>query len=148
MISNFIQLKEITDNEFNLFRDIIYNESGISLTEHKKALMQSRLMRRLRALKLNDFREYYNYLQNNYDNELVNLLNSITTNKTDFFREDKHFDFLFSTALPEFDKKRNKKIKIWSAGCSTGQEPYSIAMTILDYYDFHKLPVPDIKILA
>lgn len=148
MQSGFIQLKEISDKEFNLFRDIIYKESGISLSDHKKALMQSRLMKRLRALKLNDFRDYYDFLQENYDEEIINLLNCITTNKTDFFREDKHFDFMFNIALPGLEQKQKKKIRIWSAGCSTGQEPYSIAITILNFYNHYKLPIPDIKILA
>ena len=148
MKSNFIQLKEITDKEFHLFRDIIYKESGISLSDQKKTLMQSRLMKRLRVLKLKDYMEYYNYFQSNYQTELINLLNCITTNKTDFFREDKHFDFILNTALPEFEKKQRKKIQIWSAGCSTGQEPYSIAMTICDFYDKYQKPVPDINILA
>ncbi len=148
MASNFIQLKEITDKEFALFREIIYRESGISLSEHKKALMQSRLMKRLRTLKLNNYMEYHHYLLENYQTELVNLLNCITTNKTDFFREDKHFDFIFNRAIPELENKQKRNIRIWSAGCSTGQEPYSIALTILKYYDYYQKPMPDIKILA
>jgi chemotaxis protein methyltransferase CheR len=137
---------EIGDNEFFLLRDVIFKESGINLTERKKALMQSRLIKRLRVLNLENYKKYYNYLINNYDEEIVNLINCITTNKTDFFREPKHFDFLRETVLPEFEKRKGEKLRIWSAGCSTGEEPYSIAMTIADYYKTRR--IPDIKILA
>ncbi len=145
---NILQPREINHEQFNLFRKIIYQESGINLHDSKMALVQSRLMKRLRALKINDYNEYYDFLINNYENEIVNLLNCITTNKTDFFRENKHFEFIQDVALPEIDKRNQKNITIWSAGCSTGQEPYSIAITIFDHYLKKKIPMPEIKILA
>src|SRR5208283_5802329 len=74
------------------------------------------------------------------------LINCITTNKTDFFREPKHFEFMKGVFLPEFDAAVGKQLRIWSAGCSTGAEPYSIAATLLDYYAGKRMP--DIKILA
>lgn len=135
----------LNDKEFVLLRDIVYKESGINLTDKKKALMQSRLIKRLRKLELDDYKAYYDYLMKHYNEELVNLINCITTNKTDFFRESKHFDFIKEKALPEFLKQGRDKIRIWSAGCSTGEEPYSIAMTVCEY--FHDR-VPDVKILA
>ncbi len=139
-------INELSDTEFSLLRDIIFKESGINLTERKKVMMHSRLMRRLRALKIDSYRMYYEYLSNNYQDEVVNLINCITTNKTDFFRESKHFDFLRKVAFPEFEKRNKNKIRIWSAGCSTGEEPYSIAITVAEH--FRNRLMPDIKILA
>ena len=138
--------EDITDKEFKLFKEVIYNECGINLTEIKKTLLQSRLLRRIRKLDVDSYREYYEYLINNYDVEIENLINVITTNKTDFFREDKHFKFLMDNALPEFERAGKKKLRIWSAGCSTGEEPYTIAMTISEYYKNEQKA--DIKILA
>ncbi len=137
---------ELGDSEFFLLRDVIFKESGINLTERKKALMQSRLMKRLRVLNLDNYKNYYQYLINNYEQEIINLINCITTNKTDFFREPKHFDFIREVVLPDFEQRRGDKLRIWSAGCSTGEEPYSIAITIADYYNNKHMP--DIKILA
>ena len=142
MINNY----NLSDRDFNRLRDIIYNEAGIKLTDVKKALMQSRLMKRLRELKLGNFTEYYNYLTENYDNEKINFINAITTNKTDFFRENEHFEFMKYRILPEFDKKGEKEIRIWSAGCSTGEEPYTIAITLHEYY--HGKKSPEFLILA
>ena len=81
----------LKDDEFLLIKDVIYRESGIRLTEMKKALVQARLMKRLRELRLQDYRDYCHYLKDNYDNEIINLINCITTNKTDFFRGKQAF---------------------------------------------------------
>ncbi len=148
MAPAIIQTQQISQKEFTLFREIVYEEAGISLSDHKSALVQSRLMKRLKALRLNNFKSYYNYLMDNYDAEVVNLLNCITTNKTDFFRENQHFVFIRDKLLTEFANKKQKQIRIWSAGCSTGEEPYSIAITLFDYYSRTKTLMPDIKILA
>ncbi|MBN2039825.1 MAG: protein-glutamate O-methyltransferase CheR [Spirochaetes bacterium] len=144
MMTSFF--KEISDTEFDLLRNVIFKESGISLTDKKKALIQSRLIKRLRILNLDSYKTYYDYLIQNYNNEIENLINSITTNKTDFFREIKHFEFIKEKILPDFEKNGIKKIRIWSAGCSTGEEPYSIAVIFSEYYKDKKMP--DIKILA
>ena len=130
----------LDDRDFVKLRDIIYREAGIRLTDIKKILMQSRLIKRLRALNLNSFSEYHDYLLDNYDTEKINFINAITTNKTDFFRENDHFEFMKKVILPEIDRKRLKEIRIWSAGCSTGEEPYSIAMTVFDYYGQRQMP--------
>jgi len=137
---------EIGDLEFNRFRDIIYREAGIKLSDLKKTLVQARLSRRIRSLGLETFRDYYIYLIDNYDDEKIYFINSITTNKTDFFREEKHFDFLRSTVFPEYTSEGRKNIRIWSAGCSTGEEAYSIAITVLEF--FSRTVMPDVKILA
>lgn len=146
MIKSELFFPEIGDQEFFLLRDVVFKESGINLSERKKALMHSRLMKRLKALNINDYKMYYEYLTNNYQEEIINLINCITTNKTDFFREPKHFDFLKEVALPAFEKINKNRIRIWSAGCSTGEEPYSIAITIEEY--FKNKRTPDVKILA
>jgi chemotaxis protein methyltransferase CheR len=136
----------LQDGEFNLIKEIIHKESGIHLSEMKKALVQSRVMKRLRELKIWNYEDYCDYLANNYDAEIVNLINCITTNKTDFFREPRHFDFLKQTALPEFERAGKRHIKIWSAGCSIGAEPYTIAISVQEH--FRGRTAPDIKILA
>lgn len=139
-------LTELDDTSFKRFRDIIYEESGIKLNESKRALMQSRLMKRLRELGMDGYRDYYGYLMDNYRDEIVNLINAITTNKTDFFRESKHFDYMTGELLPEFVKSGKNELKIWSAGCSTGEEPYSIAITAHRFFENRK--APEIRILA
>jgi chemotaxis protein methyltransferase CheR len=146
MFTSELILCELGNKEFSLFRDIIFKESGINLTERKKTLMHSRLMRRLRALNIDNYKTYYKYLNNNYQEEIINLINCITTNKTDFFREPRHFEFLKNVVFPEFEKRNKNRIRIWSAGCSTGEEPYSIAITVAEYFKNRRKP--DIKILA
>lgn len=117
----------------------IYNELGIKLSENKKTMMVGRLNKRLRTLKLNDFSEYCDFLfsSKGQENEMVHLVNAITTNKTDFFREPVHFDYLTKTALPEIERMNHgqtrRKVHIWSAGCSTGEEPYTLAMVLSEY---------------
>lgn len=142
MIKNFI----LEDGDFNRLRDIVYNEAGIKLSDVKKILMQSRLMKRLRELKLESFSDYYDYLIENYEEEKINFINLITTNKTDFFRENDHFEFMKSTLLPEYERRGIKEIRIWSAGCSTGEEPYTIGMVASDYFNTRRSP--EILILA
>jgi chemotaxis protein methyltransferase CheR len=127
-------IQGLRDGEFNFIKEIVHKESGIRLTELKRALVQSRLMKRLRELKLWNYEEYCTYLEHNYDLEVINLINCITTNKTDFFREERHFEFMREVFLPEFERGGKKKLRIWSAGCSNGAEPYSIAITVREYF--------------
>ena len=142
MINNY----NLSDIDFIKLRDIIYKEAGIKLADVKKILMQSRLIKRLRDLKLDNFTEYHEYLLNNYEVEKINFINAITTNKTDFFRENDHFEFMKKKILPEFENKKEKELRIWSAGCSTGEEPYTIAITLLEY--FNGRISPELLILA
>ena len=137
----------LEDEYFYKFKEIIYKETRIKLSDMKKALVQARLNKRLRTLKLDTYPEYYEYFNNNYDEEVINFVNSITTNKTDFFRENKHFDYIKDVIFPEFEKKGFREIRIWSSGCSTGEEPYTIAFTYFDYFRDKKNP-PALKILA
>lgn len=142
----------INDNEFELFRRLIYEESGIHLTPAKKELMKSRLAKRLREKSLSSFKEYYKYLteQDKTGEEMVCMLDCISTNLTHFFREEAHFNFLIKTVIPDLLKvkreRREKKIRIWSAGCSTGEEPYTLSMIVAE--NIVPLSEWDIKILA
>lgn len=130
----------LSDEDFSRLREIIYREAGIKLNDLKKVLMQSRLIKRLRDLKLDNFTDYHDYLVSHYDDEKINFINAITTNKTDFFRENDHFEYMKNVILPGLDRKGLKEIRIWSAGCSTGEEPYTIAMTVFDYYGRRQMP--------
>lgn len=129
--------ESLTLKEFKLFRELIYRQTGIALSDHKRALVYSRLSKRLRLHGLNSYRDYYDLLQNNDPGgvELMEMVNAITTNKTSFFRENHHFTFLNDHVFPKFReaaaKGRSKYIRMWSAGCSTGQEAYSIALSLL-----------------
>lgn len=142
----------ITEKEFNLFRDIIYRLTGIQMTEKKRNLVVARLSKRLRALNLHSFSQYYDYLNTSTSaaDELSNLINRITTNKTDFFREKHHFDFLANEILPSYisaaQKGRERRLRIWSSGCSSGEEPYTLAMTVAE--SFKNERGWDLKILA
>ena len=135
----------ISTEEFQRFRTLIYDESGISLSEQKKSLLASRLSKRLRDLDLATFSEYYaKVTEDQTREEFTQMLDLISTNKTDFFREPKHFDFLRERVIPELE--RIKRIRIWSSACSTGEEPYTIAMTLLENVQY---PAQwDFKILA
>ncbi len=142
----------LSDTEFNGFRKLIYDVAGISLSERKRELVKSRLSRRLRALDLNCYREYYRLLSDpkRSADEIQNFTNSLTTNKTEFFRESHHFDYLREKLFPLLRQKtlsgRDRKIRIWSSASSTGQEPYTIALTLLDYFGVNT--DWDIRVLA
>lgn len=150
--TGFVSLLEISDEEFEAFQDFIYRESGISLSEAKRALVCSRLSKRLRHLGLTSYTEYYDYLQESdpTGTERQQMINCITTNKTEFFREAHHFEFLSNRLFPVWRDQAKltgkRQIRIWSAACSTGEEPYTIAMTLADHFD--NLPAWDVKILA
>jgi chemotaxis protein methyltransferase CheR len=128
----------LSDHEFEVFRELVYAQTGITLTPHKRALLQARLGRRLRALGLTSFTAYHRLLtkEDPAGDELGRFINAITTNKTDFFREAHHFRYLAEEWLPALRARAarggSRSIRIWSAGCSTGEEPYSIAMTVWD----------------
>jgi chemotaxis protein methyltransferase CheR len=142
----------ISEKEFNAFRKLIFKEAGISLSDAKRQLVCSRLSRRLRRHGFRSFSQYYEYLMS-FDpkgEERLQMINCITTNKTDFFREMHHFDFLRDHFFPQFRKRalgeHSRRLRIWSAGCSSGEEPYSIGMTVREFFGF--LTGWDVKILA
>lgn len=125
--------------EFRLFRDFIYQHCGISFNEDSKFLLEKRLGKRLQFHRLNNFKDYYYLLRYNKvkDQELTEVINIITTNETYFYREDFQLKTFTDEILPEVVVRKEaagdeKKLRIWSAGCSTGEEPYTIAMLLLD----------------
>lgn len=121
----------LSNKEFKYISKKVYDYSHINLTEKKKSLMVSRLSKRIRALNLNSFAEYINFLEDdNTGQEFLKMIDSLSTNFTHFFRENHHFDFLSTTILP---KSSNSDFKVWSAASSTGQEVFSILMTIMEY---------------
>lgn len=122
----------MTDRDFAFIRSLAKKHTGIELGDHKKEMIYSRIVRRIRSLRLDSFASYCAYLESNLEQELTDFINAITTNLTSFFRESHHFDFLGDTVLPELKERRQmeKRIRIWSAGCSTGEEPYSLAMVL------------------
>jgi chemotaxis protein methyltransferase CheR len=136
-----VGIRPITDREFSLFRELIYKEAGIYLSPIKKPLLMGRLTRRLRELGLQSFEAYYRLVLENGEEERIRLLDAISTNETHFFREPKQFEFLEQRLLPEWSReaelgRRSREIRVWSAGCSTGEEPYSLAMVLLLYFPF------------
>ena len=140
-----------TEGDFRFIRDLVMDRTGISLSENKRDLVYGRLSRRLRSLNLTLFSDYCGLLQKGEGDEMTNFVNAITTNLTSFFREDHHFDFLGKTLIPNLMKQKiaencDRKIRIWSAGCSTGEEPYSIAMVVKEALGRDKSW--DVKILA
>lgn len=135
-----------TRDDFDYLRKLVTETTGIIAGEDKYTMYYSRLARRLRKLGLSDFGEYRRFLNDNKDVELIELVNSVTTNLTSFFRENHHFEFITDTIVPALKKRGDRRIRIWSAGCSTGEEPYSLAITLAraipDYQRW------DIRILA
>jgi chemotaxis protein methyltransferase CheR len=131
----------MTDREFAVFRELVHRETGIALGPHKRALLEARLTKRLRALELASFTAYRDYLQlhDAAGEERRRFVNAITTNETAFFREPAHFAHLSDTWLPARRALAaaggHRRLRAWSAACSTGEEPYSIAMTLLSGLD-------------
>lgn len=138
----------LSDAAFARITAIAHREAGLFIADGKAAMVRTRLARRLRALKLSDFESYCSYVESSEGrDELGMMISALTTNVSHFFREDHHFETLKKTILPGLIEKarQGEKIRIWSAGCSNGQEPYSIAMTLLESNIPHNA---DIKILA
>jgi len=127
---------QLTDQEFAQLRELVYRKTGIDLSEGKRVLLASRLFRRMNSLGLKSYGEYYaRVMSDKSGQELEILINAITTNKTDFFRESHHFRYLQDVVFPRVRARAGggtPKLRVWSAGCSTGEEPYTIAMTIAD----------------
>ena len=130
---------DLSDTLFQRFSDLVYRECGINLHEGKKALLQARLNKRMRTTGFSSYEDYFEYITSKSNaEELIHFLDCISTNLTYFFREPQHFDLL-DKLVPELLEKRkaerSNRIRIWSAGCSTGEEPYSLAMRVLDHLD-------------
>ena len=139
----------MSDSQFDFFRDLAKAQAGITLPDYKRNMVYRRVSKRLTALKFRDFGSYQEFLlapENAAEIEF--FVNALTTNKTEFFRENHHFEHLAAVVLPGLVKRQDtsRKLRIWSAGCSSGQEPYSIAMTLAE--SFTDLARWDAKILA
>ena len=133
----------MTPESFQRFAVFITGELGIKMSENKVPMLQSRLMRRLRQLGLASLEEYQTYLfeSPNAEEERVQFIDAVTTNKTDFFREPHHFDYLVKTALPALKRTYGGgpswKFRLWCAGCSSGEEPYTQSMVLAEYARDH-----------
>jgi len=136
---------DLPDDLFNKFREYVYQQARISLGENKRELIRARFGKTIRQRHMSGFQEYYNWIINDKTGEASReVMNAISTNLTSFFRENQHFEFLGKTLLPRLASQ--PRLRAWSAGCSTGEEVYTIAITILE-----SLPGAermDIKLLA
>ena len=141
----------LSPQSFARFAQFITTELGIKMSQAKVPMLQSRLVRRLRHLQLGSLEEYQEYLFHSPGarEELVHFIDAVTTHKTDFFREPQHFDYLVRAALPELNRNYGRtdwRLKLWCAGCSSGEEPYTLAMVLSEYA--RQQPGFDFSILA
>ena len=136
-----IRYQQLNDGLFQKFSDLVYEKTGIFLKPEKKELLNARLGKRLRATGITSFKQYYEYVINDRSgDELVHLIDNVSTNFTSFFRENSHFEILSSTVLPAFVKEgrgKNKEILLWSSASSSGEEPYTMAMVVEDFVSRH-----------
>jgi chemotaxis protein methyltransferase CheR len=129
----------MTNEHFGRLSEFIYNESGIKMALSKKTMLEARLAKRLRAIGLSTFEEYCKYLfsPKGVATELVHMIDVVTTNKTDFFREPQHFEYLTNNSIPDLIKSTGAGIRrplmVWSSACSSGEEPYTLAMVLDDF---------------
>jgi chemotaxis protein methyltransferase CheR len=133
---------QMSDEVFVKLSSFIYTEFGIKMPEVKKVMLQSRLQKRLRDLRMSSYEEYCEFVFSKEGEamELIHMIDVVTTNKTDFFREPTHFDFLRQTVLPEHMARSGSlmPLKVWSAGCSSGEEVYTLAMVFSEFQQEHK----------
>lgn len=142
---------KMTDKEFNDLRNLIFEAIGIEIREHKKHLLVNRLAKRLRQLGLGRFQDYLNYLEtsSNRHKEMVELVDAVTTNKTDFYREPKHFQVMEDVSLPTLisgPTRKTQHVKLWCSASSSGEEPYTLAICLAEF--FQKKPGWSFEILA
>ena len=140
---------KLSDTDFNRLSTFIYSNYGIKMPKAKHIMLQSRLQKRLRELDMSSFKDYVDYVftREGQDNEVVHMIDVVSTNKTDFFREPVHFEFLQNHILPEYIKEgKYKTFKVWSAGSSSGEEAYTIAISINEFRE--KNGGPDFSIYA
>jgi len=136
--ATFTSIK-LSEKNFTRLSHFIQSEYGIKMPPIKKVMLESRLQKRLKKLGMEEFDEYIDYIfsPQGQDAELVNMIDAVTTNKTDFFREPSHFDYLIRNSVPEliacYQAGILTALKVWSAGCSSGEEPYTLAMVLEDF---------------
>jgi chemotaxis protein methyltransferase CheR len=131
----------ISPRDYKRLCTLVYDRAGISLGTQRRTMLEVRIKRRLKELELHSYGEYCDYLFGHHGqkDEIVHLIDVVTTNKTDFFREPRHFDFLVNKAMPELAASAGnvRPFMVWSAGCSTGEEPYTLAMVMSEYTETH-----------
>ncbi len=127
----------ISDRQFKRLAAFIEKELGIRMPDTKRVMLESRLQKRLRALRIQTFDEYLDRVFAGDDAELIHMIDAVTTNKTDFFREPDHFDILTSRLLPGALDRSRGRFSFWSAGCATGEEPYTLAMVLEEFSSSH-----------
>jgi chemotaxis protein methyltransferase CheR len=145
---NSYQFFELNDQEFNEIRELVYNKVGINLTEKKRGLVRGRLNKYLNQKGHESFEDYLDTLRKDESgNELVELINRLSTNHTFFFRESEHFEFLNSELFPSLEEsfKGDRELRFWCAGCASGEEAYTLAITASEYFQQSK---KSFKILA
>lgn len=126
-------IQEISDSNFRRFSKLIHESCGINLHEGKKELVRARLGKRMREIGCNSFNKYFRIIDDDpTGEELVKLLDAISTNMTSFFREENHFQFMKEKLFPTYEKNKSESLRFWSAGCSSGEEPYSLAIWLRD----------------
>ncbi len=132
-----MSVKELTDKEFKTISQYIETNVGIKMPDTKRLMIQSRLAARLRILQIPTYQDYLDYVFNKdtQGTELVLMIDVLTTNKTDFFREPDHFEYLTRVVIPEFLSKRQNTLKVWSAACSSGEEVYTLSMVINEFME-------------
>jgi len=134
-------IKELSDSDFRKLSDFIYTNYGIKMPPTKKGMLQARLQTRLRENNMSSFKEYCDFVFSlkNGDSEVIHMIDVVSTNKTDFYREAAHFDFMLSEILPEFHTSSPGEIlKVWSSACSSGEEVYTVGMVINEYLEGKK----------
>ena len=147
----FFAPEALTDSQFHKLSSFIHTNVGIKMPDEKRLMVQSRLTSRLKSLKMDNFDDYLKLAFSNTpegNEEIALMINAVTTNLTNFFRENAHFEYLTNVVLPELAKKNEKKIELWSAGCSTGQEPYTLAIVMEEYLRQNKNSFSAFSILA
>ncbi len=146
MLTEATSTLELAEHQLDHISELVKSVAGINLHDGKKELIKARLSKRLRTLGIHSFDEYFTYLKKDSNgNEMTCMLDAISTNLTSFFRENDHFDYLADSILPRLESTGQRKLRIWSAGCSTGEEPYTIAMTVSERLNLSQW---DTKILA
>ena len=147
----FFAPEALTDSQFHKLSSFIHTNVGIKMPDEKRLMVQSRLTSRLKSLKMDNFDDYLKLAFSNTpegNEEIALMINAVTTNLTNFFRENAHFEYLTNVVLPELAKKNEKKIELWSAGCSSGQEPYTLSIVMQEFMRKNPGKIEDYSILA
>jgi chemotaxis protein methyltransferase CheR len=129
-----IYKESLSDRDFNKLSTYIQENYGIKMPPVKKPILQGRLQKRLKKLQIEDFKTYVDFVfSSDGENEIIHMMDAVSTNKTDFYREPVHFEYLQNEVLPKMYKEGKYNIKVWSAGCSSGEEPYTLAIVLNEF---------------